>query len=236
MASAGQRSSSLSNTQRDEKQRRDDAEPDGHHQEGDTEARLLGERLEIAVREIRDRQLQRIRRPQHEPRDADVDHEEGGDDRDEMEALLEHVAEPRRAGRGVGRPSGPISERERARRAPTARRRRATSSPSADRVGRRRRGDADAEREDARRGVAVFRRSRASAPCTPFRRASPETGAMTTPPSADRPRGAGEHRAVGREHLHRVRGDRHGLAEAEPDLGRRRLTRDCVAGLRARRA
>ena len=48
-------------------------------------------------------------------------------------------------------------------------------------------------------------------------------GATTTCPSSCGLRRPREHRAVGCEHLDRVRGDRHRLVEAEPDLGRRRL-------------
>ncbi len=51
-------------------------------------------------------------------------------------------------------------------------------------------------------------------------RRSPETGARTTLPRSVVRRCSGHDGSVGCEHLYRVPGDRDGLVELEPDLGR----------------
>ena len=114
---------------------------------------------------------------------------------------------------------------------------RATSSlqvvaRGAHRFGRRRRRDADAEREDAGRRVPVAADHAPAHGVAGSSRRAPRPARDDHPapgPSSRRPEST---RPVGREHLDRVPGDDgHRLVEPEPDLrAEATSSRDCVAG------
>ena len=217
----------------DEEERRDDPEPERHHEKRDAETCLLGERLEIAVREVGDRELQRVRRAQDECGDADVDHEERCDHRNDVEATLERPAAPTSSQDHEPDDERPDQQRERGEEPPPGEVVAPRRARRADGLGRRRRRNADAEREHPSPGGARRLRSPSSARCSRGREASRETGATTTYPSSSvraRPR---DDRSVGREHLDGVRRDGDRPVEAKPDSRRRRVDARLRHGVRA---
>ena len=130
-------------------------EPERHHEERDAEPCLLGKRLEIAVREIGDRKLERVRRAQDECGDADVDHEKRRDHAKRRGSDARGVRAPGRRRITSRTTSGPISSASAAKSPQRARSSRQVVPGGADGLGRRGRGNTDAEGEHPCRRVPV---------------------------------------------------------------------------------
>src|SRR5205085_12077649 len=140
----------------EKEQRRHEGEAERHRDEGLAEARPARDRRQVAVEQPPERELERILGAEQERRDPDLKRRDGSDSGQEVEALLS----PRRQRSAQdedakSEPSDEQREREEVRPADDVL---GCRGPRRSvRLGRRWRGIADAEREDAGDDVAVTR-------------------------------------------------------------------------------
>ena len=131
-------------------------EPERHRDERGAEARPAGERREIAVEEVHERELQRVLGPEQEREDPDLDRADRADAHDPVEAPLG----PRRhraAHDEQAEPEPADQQREREEVEPADDVLLVRRPGCAERLGRRRGALAHAEREDPGDDVAVGR-------------------------------------------------------------------------------
>ena len=139
---------------REREDRQADAEPERRHEERDPEARLLGERREVGVEQVDARHLERVRGADHEADDPGVEREHGARRAEHVDAPLDpRVDDPREDEQPD--PDDAEEERDRDEERPAGDVVAPRHARGAHGLRRRRRVDADAEREDAVADVAV---------------------------------------------------------------------------------
>ena len=203
---------------REIEERRHEDEAERHHDERLAEACPVRKRCEVAVDEAPERQLQHVLAAEQEGRDADVEHADGADARDEEEAILRARRE-RAAHDEQLEAESADDEREREEVQPADDVLCPRRSSGADRVRHRRRAHADAEGVDAGDDVAVVRERLPANGVRAFRQLRQRDDDLAL--RRDRARRPGHVLAVEPEHLDRLRQRVDGLIELQHDLPRR---------------
>ena len=166
-------------------ERGDEGEPERHRDERLAEARAAGDRRQVAVDELAERQLEHVGAAQAEGDDPDLQHRDDPDRRDEVHPLHDRrgSSSPRR--HRSRKPSEPITQGEREEVEPAHDVLGPRRAARAVRLGRRRRRRRRRRTSTRRRRRGRRPRARASAPCT-RRCGSGRTGATIESPSTPR--------------------------------------------------
>ena len=198
-ASAGHEQRRPVGQPREVDERGDEREAERHQHERLAEARPAGDRREVAVEELPERELEHVLAAEAEREDADLEHADDADPGErEQRASRPRGGTVRPRRQRSRKPSEPISEREREEVQPAHDVLGPRRAARAVRLGRRQRRHAHAERPHARDDVRVGR-ERVPADRVRARRAA--AGRARSPRRPDRARGQRVVPAVHVEHL-----------------------------------